>query len=195
MRFSLREFLMIATSVSVGVPAFCFANPVIKSFVVALVGLVSIMMAVRAAVERDRNQATAMGFVIAVAIYVLAVSVSGWDKEDSPYSGRLPTTMLTKFPLEAVQQQRSYWVDPDGNRSATPPPLGARRASGAFGFGGGGGGFAGPVGPTWSYFSHPQQGEAMVVAHCLWALLLGYGGGKYAGHVYRQRVDRDQGAH
>lgn len=190
MRFSLKEFLLIATVACLGVPAFCFATPVVKSLVLMATAAVVLRAAIRAMIEREAPQAAAIGFLLPAVVYSVLVvsSVSSGQfgrqyHELDPYTGKLPTTQLLTKPMEILWAQRSHWLDPQGKPSKSPP------ASNAANFGGGGLAVA-LTGVGWRHVENPPRGEAMAIGHCLWTLLLGYLGSKYAAHVYARRVQR-----
>lgn len=182
MRFSLRELLIVLTVACLAVPALLFAGPVVKGIAVTGVGAAMLAAAIHAAIDTGRRRALAVGFLIPAVAYAGMLLLAGSPEHD-PYKGKFWTSKVMQQPLAWATADRSYYVDFQGKRTKQPPP--APR-------GGGGGGFGGGFGGAFAYREIPARDDLMPVAHCLWTLLFGYLGMKYAGWVFplpRAQVD------
>ncbi|MEM8864736.1 MAG: hypothetical protein AAGF31_04240 [Planctomycetota bacterium] len=191
MRFSLREMLLVVTIASLAVPALYFANPWVEALVAGATAVLLAGAAIRSLVCRGIRQAAAVGFVVPALLYGVALATSATHselggvsyREMDPYNGRLLTTKSMRYPYEWTTSQRSYYIDSGGKRTKSQPddydPYNA--GGGGLGFGGIGGG-GGP-----RFVGLPDRDDFMPIAHCLWTLLFGYAGMKYASWVYARR--------
>lgn len=191
MGLSLRELLLLVAAVAVAVPSLLYGGPLVSGATVCAVGVVLVAMGIHVVIDRGEAQAGAIGFAIPAAIYaVLVVSsvnnsgrVREWLELD-PYTGSMPTTRMLRPVMEWAWSRRSYYIDPQGNRTQQPPPPGASLMGGLRpnqpGFGGG-----------WRSIELPHRADFMATAHALWTLLFGYLGSKYGRRLYtRRRLSR-----
>jgi len=146
-------------------------------------GLMILFMAatVAAVLDRGRRQALAAGFAICVAIYgVLFWSAphdaSNIPRELDPYTGWLPTSKLMKPFFEMIVKRT--WIDLATGKEVATPTSGAGYG-GIAGAGFGGGGIGGR--------ENPPREKFMVIAHVLWAAVLGYSGSRLAAAIYCRR--------
>ena len=136
---------------------------------------------------------------------------------DAYQEAKLPTTRLLQPLYGAVARKmwRNTSTDeivresavPESDREAFENSSGYGRGGFtgtyggvAVGYGGGRGGYGrggrGDGAPAPAYLpwgNLPLPGHFMLVGHCLWALLLGYLGAKFAGHVYARRIRETAG--
>jgi hypothetical protein len=167
-----------------------YASDVWRVVVTAITMLVYVGAAIASAVDRGPRQAFAVGMFIAMTIYAVLL-LNGRDftsgarnpnsnVEFAPiftenYSvGNLPTTRVLARIHAKLQQE--VWINRDTGevfnydpRPDNRPPNDAVRAR---------------------YRSRelPPLALFMVIGHCLWALLLGYVGGRFARFVYVRRT-------
>jgi predicted PurR-regulated permease PerM len=177
-RVSLRELLLLIAMVALAVASMKYASPAWRTCVYMIAMAIFMWAAVIAVIDRGPRQAFAIGMVILMVIYgVLVVNGAvgrsqGGNREMNPASGRLPTTKLVEFlfPItESVQwfEQRTDRVLPNFDPAKPPPGFVAYRRT----------------------ISSPEPANLMAIAHCWWALLLGYFGGRFARVVYLRRND------
>jgi hypothetical protein len=176
-RLSLRELLLLIAMVALAIASMKYASTGWRTCVYTITMAIFMWAAVVAVIDRGPRQAFAIGMVILMVIYgVLLISAprrsAGNNIELDLERGRLPTSRAVKYlfpPTETVEwvNRRNGQVLP--NYDPTNPPPGiqtftqTRRA--------------------------PDPATLMAVAHCWWALLLGYIGGRFARVVYLRRSD------
>jgi hypothetical protein len=186
LRISLRELLLLFTALFTACAALRYAN-VYWLVIVTLITLVGfIATAVIALIDRGPRQALAIGFVMAVGIYmtlIFCMRVTGYTSAGSvrtdnaeldPEEGSFPTTLALR-PLFVSIQERWY-IDPSGTpipRSQLPPAVIASPNNG--------GGYVYDQ-------ERPNRQHFMLIGHCLWALLFGYAAAKFARWVYGRRL-------
>jgi len=215
-RISLRELLSLFAALAVGCASLKYANAWWQGVVIAL-GFIAVASAgALALVDRGKWQAFAVGFLVwALGYGVLVqscrtIAPSGDGSRtrnyeiDRPTEGRLPTTRLMSPLYDSVV--RTMWknvttgeeveesgLPPNAKKvmsagvniaiSREPQYVPANLQSG----------FA-PIPAALlgsSYTSlgpRPDQQQFMLIGHFLWALLLGYVGGKFAQFVYLRRL-------
>jgi hypothetical protein len=174
---SLRELLLLIAIIALAIASMKYASPAWRTCVYTITMAVFMWAAVIAVIDRGPRQAFAIGMVLLMVIYGMVVTngVAGrpeGTREMDPRSGRLPTTRAVNYlfpPTETVE-----WVDvrtgnvvPNYNPANSPS--------------------SGMVGRRIS--QTPDAATLMAVAHCWWALLLGYIGGRFARVVYLRRSD------
>ncbi|HEX6962796.1 MAG TPA: hypothetical protein VF175_13075 [Lacipirellula sp.] len=183
LRVSLREFLVVFSAFAVGFTALAFANSWWLAAVSGVTLLAVIAAAVISLVDRGKRQASAIGFAVSAVCY-LPLFLQG--READPFTGRLPTTQMLQPIFLAVREQsyvnsrtREIVKETEIPRGAPVEGKGGFPTYGRRAFSGG-------------YFlradSIPALEHFMPVGHCLWALLLGYVGAKFAGWVYVRRL-------
>ncbi|TWT73808.1 hypothetical protein Pla123a_37020 [Posidoniimonas polymericola] len=191
MQFSLKEFLAIAGVVSVGTASLLYASSLVSGLWLAVVGALLMGAAIHSALLAGARRASAVGFLVAALVYTSALLTQSYDRngypvnrEFEPWAGRFPTTIAMQRPYQGATFSRSYYTDENGNRYSQVPA----GATVDDGFGGGGFAFgAAPPAPgalKVKQVSAPPMQQFMEVAHCLWTLLFGYVGGKYAVWLY-----------
>lgn len=177
MSFSLREFFVLITAISLAVPALYFANPVSKTIVLLVTALIVVAMVIRAGVERGAKRAGCFGFAAASLVYVFLWTSAASTKngEWKIFGGPLPTETVASVPLKLIQDRRIHYVDLEGVRVSQAEYDAARTAA--------------TPGSTLVVFKRlsPEHKDFMPIAHCLWTLLFGYLGMKYAVWVYARR--------
>jgi hypothetical protein len=177
-RLSLRELLLLFAMVALAIASMKYASPAWRTCVYTITMAIFMWAAVIAVIDRGPRQAFAIGMVILMVIYgVLVVNGAvgrsqGGNREMNPASGRLPTTRLVEylFPItESIHwfDRRTDQVLPYFDPAKTPPGVVAYQ------------------GRTRT----PDPATLMTIAHCWWALLLGYIGGRFARVVYLRRSE------
>lgn len=196
MRYSLRELLIVGTVASLAVPGLLFAVVWTKWLAVAATVVVFLSALDRLWIAQGEARATAIGWVLPMLIYTGLIYVGGSD-EQNPWSGKLWTTKLMSAPLQQAMKPHSGYRDINTGEVHTEMPAGAALIGGGGGgfggggsVGGGGGGQGGAPQAFVSFHRFPRSENFMPTAHCLWALLFGYTGSKYAASVYRRRARR-----
>ncbi|TWT73809.1 hypothetical protein Pla123a_37030 [Posidoniimonas polymericola] len=182
MQFSLKEFLLLVGFASAGMASLLYASPAVGAVWQLLVAALVFAAAARAWLLPGPRRVYAVGF-LAVAVAYTAVLYSYGNEvsngyrsnyEYNPGGGKMPTNKLMQQPHTWVAASRSYFVDIDGKRYPQVPP-------------------GHTIGDIYNnstgqklvaYHVLPEAESFMTVAHCLWTLLLGYVGGKYAVWVY-----------
>ncbi len=176
LQVSLRELLFVVLFAGLGL-ASLRAGGFVASCTVFLAIVVTMCLAIVAFVGRYTTQAFAIGFLIPVITYGVAVLAVGKSELD-PYEGKLPTSrlLLPIFQAMAKQTWTNAWtgeVVPDYDPATDPNRAGA-----------GGGGFGGsPVALSES----PDRPTFMSLGHILFAMMFGYTGAKFAVIVYRKQ--------
>ena len=175
-QFSLRELLFVVLFAGLGL-ASLRAGGVVASCTVFLAIVVTMCLAIIAFVGRNTTQAFAIGFLIPVIAYGVAILAVGKSELD-PYEGKLPTSklLLPAFRVMAKQTWTNVLtgeVVPDYDPATDPNRVGA-----------GGGGFAGsPMG----LLESPDRPTFMSLGHILIATMFGYAGAKFAVIVHRKQ--------
>jgi hypothetical protein len=177
-RLSLRELLLLIAMVALACASMKYASPAWRTCVYTITMAIFMWAAVVAVIDRGPRQAFAIGMAILMVIYgVLIVNGTsgrsqGGNREMNPASGRLPTSRIVEylFPItESVQ-----WIDRETDQvlpsyDLTNPPPGIRVYA--------------------RTKRTPDPTTLMAIAHCWWAILLGYIGGRFARVVYLRRSD------
>jgi hypothetical protein len=187
-RLSLREFFALIAAIVAGCAALRYANDWWLTAVGA-VTLVALMASVIVAVvDRGSRQAFAIGFAACMAIYATLLAVGN---ELNPWAGRLPTTRLLAPVYESLREQSFQNAKTGEFVLRSQLPAGAILDNEVQG-GRVGASAANAAITSGLYFrsrGYTPPGELfMPIAHCLWALALGYVGGHFGRHVYARRV-------
>ncbi|TWT32205.1 hypothetical protein KOR34_39660 [Posidoniimonas corsicana] len=169
MRFSLKELLLLAGVVAVAAASLPAASRMVASCWVTATLIVSVAALVRGVVLTGDRRVFGLGFFLFAAAYavVLTTGQSGEstrhlisNRELRPDTGLLLTTRAVE-PLRNALQSRQ-WYDANNNLLESTDDPALRASSNLV----------------------PHTVDLMMVAQCLWTLLLGYLGGKYAVWVY-----------
>jgi len=149
---------------------------------------------ITALVGRGELRAAAIGFAVCVLAYAILFRAAptdtntGRSQELDPYSGSLPTTRLL-LPVFRSMVKGAYFDYQTGKELPDfdpKNPASATVVGGGMG-GGFGGGMGGGFGGSSVFFREsPQRENFMAVGHILWALALGYLGGRFAVWVDRR---------
>ncbi|MEO8498921.1 MAG: hypothetical protein ABI614_27985, partial [Planctomycetota bacterium] len=153
------------------------------SCTVFLATVVTMCLAIVAFVGRYTTQAFAIGFLIPVIAYGIAILAVGKSELD-PYEGRLPTSKLL-LPVFRVMTKQTWTnvltaeVVPDYDPATDPNRGGA-----------GGGGFGGS---PMALSEFPDRPTFMSLGHILIAMIFGYAGAKFAVivHCEQRNVGKD----
>jgi hypothetical protein len=177
-RVSLREILLLIAMIALAIVSMKYASTAWRTSVYTITMAIFMGAAVIAVIDRGSRQAYAIGMFLIMVIYgALIVNgavgrTQGGNREMNPESGRLPTTRMVEylFPItESVQ-----WFDRRTNQLLPNfDPANARPGAAVY------------VRTT----STPEPANLMPIAHCWWALLLGYIGGRFARVVYLRRSE------
>jgi hypothetical protein len=179
---SLRELLTLFAAFAIGFTALTYANPWWMAAVTGVTLLAFISAIIVALVDRGPRQAFAIGFAASIACY-LPLFLLG--RETDPFTGKLPTSQLLQPMFLAVRDQSYINARTREVVKETEIPQGAMVE--------GQGGFPtyGQTSGSQPYFTRgdsiPSLVHFMPIGHCLWALLIGYVGGKFATWVYVRR--------
>ena len=200
--FSLRELLGLFAAVAGAFAALKFASSTWLAAVAAFTMLVCMYQAVVAFVDRGPRQAFALGFILCAASYLTIFFV---QIEVHPFQARFPTSRLLRIAFEAMRER--LYVDeqtgvevvqskiPSGANviedyswTITPPPSqgGELAVTSSAGYA-----FFPPMGAGSSFRrigDVPPRQMFMPIGHFLWALLIGYLGGRLGKYVYARRV-------
>jgi hypothetical protein len=179
-RVSLRELLLLIAMVALAIASMKYASPAWRTCVYTITMAIFMWAAVIAVIDRGPRQAFAIGMVLLMVIYGVLVTngtVRSENVEMDLQYGRLPTSRVVKYifpPTETVEwlDNRTGQILPNYDPANPPPGIGAfpqtRRK--------------------------PDPPILMAVAHCWWALLLGYIGGRFARVVYLRRSHAPNGS-
>jgi hypothetical protein len=188
-RVSLRELLALFATFAVGFTALAYANSWWMAAASGVTLLAFIAAVIMALVDRGPRQAFAIGFAASIACY-LPLFLLG--RETDPFTGKLPTSQLLQPMFLAVREQSYMNVQTREIVKESEIPEGAL-VEGQGGFPN----YGRRVGSQ-PYFTPadtiPRLEHFMPIGHCLWALLIGYVGGKFARWVYIRRVREKQAA-
>jgi hypothetical protein len=175
-RLSLREMLLLIAMVALAIASMKYASPAWRTGVYTITMAIFMWAAVAAAVDRGPRQAFAIGMVLLMVIYG-ALLMNAASRRDGNLEldlewGRLPTSRVMKHlfpPTETVEwlNRRNGQVLP--NYDPANPPPGIRAIS--------------------RTRRTPDPSTLMAIAHCWWALILGYIGGRFARVVYLRRIE------
>jgi hypothetical protein len=174
-RLSLRELLLLIAMVALAIASMKYASPAWRTCVYTITMAIFMWAAVISVIDRGPRQAFAIGMVLLMVIYgVLLINAprrsAGNNIELDLERGRLPTSIAVKHlfpPTETLEwvNRRNGQVLP--NYDPTNPPPGIQ---------------------TFTRTRRtPDPATLMAIAHCWWALLLGYIGGRFARVVYLRR--------
>ena len=212
-RFSLRHLLALVAAVAIALASLKFAGDVwwiVLSTVAAIAFLVAL---VGAFIERGGRQAFAIGFLLWSLSYggflfvgqTFRVASGPTGSDPFAFEPSLPTTRVMRPLYVAVSETK--WIEiSTGKEVADFDPDNPGNYDIVVGWGGLGGGTGFGAGGTGSFAGFGQLSNAVHqrevpnwhdfvnVAHLLWALLFGFGGGCFAGFVYRRRVAREGAA-
>jgi hypothetical protein len=176
-RLSLREMLVLIAMVALAIASMKYASPAWRTCVYAITMAIFMWAAVISVIDRGPRQAFAIGMVLLMVIYgVLLINAprrGEGNLELDPQRGRLPTSRAVKHlfpPMETIEwlDSRNAQVLPSFDPANPPPGIRAYSVT----------------------RRTPDQATLMAVAHCWWALLLGYVGGRFARVVYLRRSDQ-----
>jgi hypothetical protein len=175
-RLSLRELLLLIAMVAVAIASMKYASPAWRTCVYTITMAIIMWAAVIAVIDRGPRQAFAIGIVLLMVIYgVLFINgtrLSEGNRELDLQYGRLPTSRVVKYlfpPTETVQWYDGRTGQLLANYDPANPPPGPQAFS--------------------RTRRTPDPQTLMAIAHCWWALLLGYLGGRFARVVYLRRSD------
>jgi hypothetical protein len=177
-RLSLRGLLLFVAAAAVGSAALRFANDWWLAGAVGALLITITTAAIVAVVGLGARKAGAAGFTIAAGIYLfLALLFSAGylprnaNPEFDPYIGRLPTTQLLR---PAFAMTVSYWTTDlrTGEELPSKPPLNPRQLVS----------FSGVL-----IRERPDRGHFMQIGHCLWAMVMGFLGSRFAQFVHGRR--------
>jgi hypothetical protein len=175
-RLSLRELLLLIGIVAAAIASMKYASPAWRTCVYTVAMAIFMWAAVVAVIERGPRQAFAIGMALLMVIYgVLFISAprrrEGNLELDIEY-GRLPTSRAVKHlfpPSETIEWTDARTLKELPNYDPANPPPGIQAFS--------------------QTRRTPDPPTLMAIAHCWWALLLGYIGGRFARVVYLRRSD------
>jgi hypothetical protein len=171
-RFTVRGLLAVIAFFAVAFASLKFANEIWLAILSSVALLLLMAIAIVAFVGLGAMRAFAIGYALCVVIYGGAVYVSEKDEFD-PARGGLPTTLMLR-PVFTGPVQHTY-TDMSGKpmpRNYVPPQNSRRRT----GFMSGG--------TIVLTAEHPSREVFMTIGHLLWAVILGFIGGQFAGFVY-----------
>jgi len=94
MRISLRELMIVVAVAAVGMAGLKYASGGMGTVVQAMTGLVLLGLIVKAAVDRGRGQAFAVGFVLCAIVYLLVALVENPRSRSSPQTDIFGTRRL-----------------------------------------------------------------------------------------------------
>jgi hypothetical protein len=173
-RLSLRELLLLIAMVALAIVSMKYASPAWRTCVYTITMATFMWAAVIAVIDRGPRQSFAIGMVLLMVIYGVLVLNAPRRQErnlelDLDY-GRLPTSRAVKYlfpPGETVEwwDRGTLQLLPNYDPKNPPPGIQAFRQT----------------------RSTPDPPTLMAIAHCWWALLLGYLGGRFARVVYLRR--------
>lgn len=140
---------------------------------VTFAGIVLVMaFAIIAFVGNAQPKAFAIGFLLPLFVYAVTVFAAGGNELD-PYAGRLPTTRFLRYAHQALV--KTTYIDfatgkvvPNYDPSKDPN-------KGRKGFGG----------PSLQMSEHPDRETFMLLAHQIFAIVLGWIGAKFAVYVHQ----------
>jgi hypothetical protein len=190
LHFSLREFLCLFTAICIGCAALKYANDWWAAALQSIVVASAIIATIVAVLDRGARQASAAGFVITLAIYTAAIIAE--DKGD-PANGRFLTSELTARLYGLVKETVYFDVKLEiGDRvelRGEQLPPGSRILRPGQGYDPA----TTTVGQLFAEVQRPHRSYFTAVAHCLWAVAVGYVSAKFARWVYIRRA-REQAA-
>jgi hypothetical protein len=185
LRLSLGELLLVVGFFAMASAALKYASATWWVILSSAALLLLIGAAVVAAIDRERRQAKASGFMLSMAIYGIVFYCSapideyGRHRELDPDRGRLPTSRLLA-PLHQGIASRN-WID---SRTGEVVPEYDPNMGTGFGYGSGAGGIV--------VRESPPRRQFMAIGHLLWAMVLGYAGGRFAAWIYDRRCANAQ---
>jgi hypothetical protein len=175
-RMSLRGILGLFVICAVALVSLQFASATWEVLLATVVSLAFAAAVVVALVDQQARQAFAIGFAVLLAVYVGLVVSQGFigtrgpNLELNPDTGKLPTTRLMRPVFATVARIR--WIDyRSGKVVLNHDPNNP-----------------GPDARFISLDERPTRASFMRVAHCWWALALGYLGGLFGRFVYLRRA-------
>jgi hypothetical protein len=188
-RVSLRELLLVVAFVALAIASLKYASEWWRVIVTGITILAFVAAAISAVVDRGSRQAFAVGMLIAMAIYAVLL-LNGRDFTSRPGNGNsnveftarftqtnsignLPTTFLLSRLYAKIRQREWYDRDSgeifgDDPRRNNPPSTGMA---------------PGQV----RIRDLPPRDLFIVIGHCLWAIFLGFVGGRFARFLYTRR--------
>jgi Zn-dependent protease with chaperone function len=185
-RVSLRGMLILVAFFAIAIVSLVYANDFWVSVVTGILMVAFLGALIVAFVDRGFSQAFAIGFVLAILTYGIALFSERSTRGGNVVSNdRLPATRTLNWLYRRVE--RGGYVDASGKPLPNYNPANDPRAFP------GGGGFVGAGGFNPVYYRQlPDDAKFRAVGHCWWALLLGYGGGMFAMYVHRRRMRNEE---
>jgi hypothetical protein len=182
-RISVRELLVVVALIALAIVSLKYVTEGWRTAVYSITMALFMVAAIVAVVDRGARQAAAIGFVLTATIYGFIVtngSKNDVDKniEFNILDGHLPTTRFTRYFRQPVTTIR--YLDSRRQELINYDPENR------------------PRGVDHTYFreiTSPDPIRTMQIAHCWWALLLGYVGSKVARFVYVRRTTVAADAH
>ncbi|HEX2475889.1 MAG TPA: hypothetical protein VHK01_14150 [Lacipirellulaceae bacterium] len=175
-RLSLRELLLLMAMVALAIASMKYASTAWRTCVYTITMAIYMWAAVVAVIDRGPRQAFAIGMVLVMVIYgVLFISAprrSEGNMELDLRDGRLPTSRTVKHlfpPTDTIEWRdaRTGQILPNYDPANPPAGIQAFRQT----------------------RRTPDPSTLMAIAHCWWAMLLGYIGGRFARVIYLRRSD------
>ena len=174
-RLSLRTLFLLMAICAVSIASFRHASDGWRTAVVSLAAIEFCVATIMAIVDRGRRRAAAIGCVLFMAAYGLALLLSAplgstiaENREFNPSTGRLPTSVLLRELYVRVAQVG--WVDVRTGKPAKERGSAASVNSGDS--------------TTTTAGEIPDREVFMVMGHSWWALLLGILGGSVGRWAY-----------
>ena len=179
-QLSLRSLLVLVTLIALAIVSLRFASEAWRTAVLTIVLVAFWAAVIVAAIDRGKQQAFAIGFVLTMIIYAATVLIlplavyqfNNTNPEFNPATGRLPTTRLLNPLYTAVADV--HWFDfftGKEIRGFDPNKSGSN---------------SGPQ--QLSLKEYPSRYVFAMIGHLWWALLLGFCGGWFAKWIYLRRI-------
>jgi hypothetical protein len=174
-RLSLRSVFLLMAICAVAIVSFHHASDGWRTGVVSMAAIEFCIATIMAIVDRGRRRAAAIGCILFMAAYGLAlllsaplVSTIAENREFNPSTGRLPTSRLLREVYVRIAD--IGWVDVRTGKPATERGPAASANSGDS--------------TTTTAGEIPDREVFMVMGHSWWALLLGILGGSVGRWAY-----------
>jgi Ca2+/Na+ antiporter len=178
-RLSLRSLLVLVAAIAVAIASFRHASDGWQTAMVSIVLVIFLLVVIVSLIDRGRRRATALGCMITMAAYGLALLLSAplgssiaENREFNPSTGRLPTSLLLRPLYERAADVG--WVDVRTGKQAGEFPASASVNAGDS--------------ATITTGEIPDRETFMVIGHCWWALALGCAGSIGARLFYQRRT-------
>ena len=164
MQYGLKEFLLFVALAAAGFCGMAIGG-VGASIAISLFSISFTFALIAAFVARGLFQSRAIGFILPVMIYGSSLLVLA-DSEFDPYSGKIPTSKITKHAFELMSDQD--WID-----GSTGEPMPSNFDPYA------------NNNPKIYLSESLSRSEFMCSAHVLWAVLFGFLGAQFAVWLHR----------